>query len=115
MSAGRIDFFESRVENKQWTRRHNDVNDADILKAGSSHCHYHHYPRAYELLFPPTLFIIDRNVCHITMSNDTGRVVMNGERTRIQKRPGRKVRGCIQKFPYWPPGARTANGTALYH
>jgi hypothetical protein len=23
------------------------------------------------------------------------------------------VRGCIQKFPDWPPGARTANGTAL--
>jgi len=21
--------------------------------------------------------------------------------------------GCIQKFPDWPPGARTANGTAL--
>jgi len=25
------------------------------------------------------------------------------------------VRECIQKFPDWPPGARTANGTALYH
>jgi hypothetical protein len=23
------------------------------------------------------------------------------------------VRECIQKFPDWPPGARTANGTAL--
>jgi hypothetical protein len=23
------------------------------------------------------------------------------------------VRRCIQKFPDWPPGARTANGTAL--
>jgi hypothetical protein len=22
------------------------------------------------------------------------------------------VRGCIHKFPDWPPGARTANGTA---
>jgi hypothetical protein len=22
---------------------------------------------------------------------------------------------CIQKFPNWPPGARTANGTALCH
>jgi len=22
---------------------------------------------------------------------------------------------CIQKFQNWPPGARTANGTALYH
>jgi hypothetical protein len=22
---------------------------------------------------------------------------------------------CIQMFPHWPPGARTANGTALYH
>jgi hypothetical protein len=25
------------------------------------------------------------------------------------------IRGCIQKFPNWPPGARTANGTALCH
>jgi hypothetical protein len=25
------------------------------------------------------------------------------------------VRRCIQKFPDWPPGARTANGTALCH
>jgi hypothetical protein len=25
------------------------------------------------------------------------------------------VRGCIQKFPDWPPGARTANGKALCH
>jgi hypothetical protein len=25
------------------------------------------------------------------------------------------LRGCIQKFPDWPSGARTANGTALYH
>jgi hypothetical protein len=25
------------------------------------------------------------------------------------------IRGCIQKFPDWPPGARTANGTALCH
>jgi len=23
--------------------------------------------------------------------------------------------GCIQKFPDWPPGARTANGTVLCH
>jgi hypothetical protein len=23
--------------------------------------------------------------------------------------------GCIQKFLDWPPGARTANGTALCH
>jgi hypothetical protein len=26
-----------------------------------------------------------------------------------------RVQGCIQKFPDWPPGARTANGTALCH
>jgi hypothetical protein len=25
------------------------------------------------------------------------------------------VQGRIQKFPDWPPGARTANGTALCH
>jgi hypothetical protein len=25
------------------------------------------------------------------------------------------LRGCIQKFPDWPRGARTANGTALCH
>jgi hypothetical protein len=25
------------------------------------------------------------------------------------------IGGCIQKFPDWPPGARTANSTALCH
>jgi len=25
------------------------------------------------------------------------------------------IRGCIQTFPGWPPGARTANGTAPCH
>jgi len=25
------------------------------------------------------------------------------------------VGGCIQMFPDWPPGAKTENGTALYH
>jgi hypothetical protein len=25
------------------------------------------------------------------------------------------VQGCIQKFPDWPPGGRTANDTALCH
>jgi len=25
------------------------------------------------------------------------------------------IGGCIQKFPDWPPGARTANGTPLCH
>jgi len=26
-----------------------------------------------------------------------------------------KIQGCIHKFPYWPPVARTANGTHLCH
>jgi hypothetical protein len=26
-----------------------------------------------------------------------------------------RLRKCIQKFPDWPPGARTANGTVLCH
>jgi len=25
------------------------------------------------------------------------------------------LRGCIEKFPDWPPGTRTANGTDLCH
>jgi len=28
---------------------------------------------------------------------------------------GLEVRGCIQKFPDWPPEARTGNVTALCH
>jgi hypothetical protein len=26
-----------------------------------------------------------------------------------------ETRGCHQKFPDWPPGARTGNGKALCH
>jgi hypothetical protein len=29
--------------------------------------------------------------------------------------PSGSILGCIQKFPDWPPGARTANGIALCH
>jgi len=29
--------------------------------------------------------------------------------------PWKEVRGCIQKFPDWLPGARTENGTTLCH
>jgi hypothetical protein len=29
--------------------------------------------------------------------------------------PNYTLRECIQKFQDWPPGARTANGTALCH
>jgi len=36
------------------------------------------------------------------------------ESTEPHAKP-QSVRGCIQKFPDWPPGARTANGTALFH
>jgi hypothetical protein len=32
-----------------------------------------------------------------------------------QNRNDDDIRGCIQKFPDWPPGARTANDTALCH
>jgi len=27
----------------------------------------------------------------------------------------RNIRGCIQKFPDWPPGARTAHGAAYHY
>jgi hypothetical protein len=33
----------------------------------------------------------------------------------VDKKKKIHIRGCIQKFPDWPPGAKTANGTPLYH
>jgi hypothetical protein len=39
-------------------------------------------------------------------------IILNGY---IIKAEISDLRGCIQKFPDWPPGARTANGTALCH
>jgi hypothetical protein len=32
---------------------------------------------------------------------------------KSNKHTNTHIRGCIQKFPEWLPGARTANGTAL--
>jgi len=39
------------------------------------------------------------------------------ERRRSDRNRGKfsRIRGCIQKFPDWPPRAKTANGTALCH
>jgi hypothetical protein len=35
--------------------------------------------------------------------------------SEIHIKVNRSIGGCIQKFPDWSPGARTANGTALCH
>jgi len=40
---------------------------------------------------------------------------MEGRNTKVQTIPIWSIRVCIQKFPDWPPGARTANGTAPCH
>jgi hypothetical protein len=37
------------------------------------------------------------------------------ESTKTYKVLRLAIRGCIQKFPDWPPGASTANDTALFH
>jgi len=50
-----------------------------------------------------------------------GKIKSSGESETVNKDTvsGRRhsvaIRGCIQKFRDWPPGARTANGTALCH
>jgi hypothetical protein len=36
---------------------------------------------------------------------EDGKIIMNDE---TEMTVGGSVRGCIQKFPDWPPGARTA-------
>jgi hypothetical protein len=39
-----------------------------------------------------------------------------GRKMKINKNHVKEdIRGCMQKFPDWPPGARTANDTALCH
>jgi len=40
---------------------------------------------------------------------------MTNKEHHLQNPNKRGIWGCIQKFPNWPPGARTANGTALYN
>jgi len=50
----------------------------------------------------------------------TGRAIDTRKATAISARHRAAItitalRGCNQKFPDWPPGTKTANGTALYH
>jgi hypothetical protein len=47
--------------------------------------------------------------------HDVHGVNINTYKVGIEAMSLRVKRGCIQKFPDWPPGARTANGTALCH
>jgi hypothetical protein len=42
-------------------------------------------------------------------------IIQDKRRWMISLFDQRHVRRCIQKFPDWPPEARTANGTALCH
>jgi hypothetical protein len=56
------------------------------------------------VLQPPTISsLLDPNIIN-TMFSNTFSVCSS-----------LSIRGCIQKFPDWPPGFRTANGTALCH
>jgi hypothetical protein len=64
--------------------------------------------RVCELNEERVLFVTDSN------NNDDANVFHNGDFTKnivylVD------IRGCIQKLPGWPPGARTANGTSLFH
>jgi len=46
-----------------------------------------------------------------------GNITRKAFNRHCKKKKGTAVLGksCVQKFPDWPPGARTANGTALRH
>jgi hypothetical protein len=50
-----------------------------------------------------------------TTGNDYYLFPMNCYAINLLLEMHRHIRGCIQKFPDWPPGAKTANGTALCH
>jgi hypothetical protein len=50
--------------------------------------------------------------CHISEDHDMNLLEVNT--SSLESYPAH-IWGCIQKFPDWPPGARTANGTALCH
>jgi hypothetical protein len=53
--------------------------------------------------------------CHVTFSRIQFRTdALKAEAWQREQGVGH-VGGCVQKFPDWPPGARTANGTALCH
>jgi hypothetical protein len=52
----------------------------------------------------------------LQLPNITAVLLRTDQFSRIKFRLQESVaRGCIQKFPDWPPGARAANGTALCH
>jgi hypothetical protein len=70
------------------------------------------------LLSPMRLHgMVLRNRDNVTfhMKANMLRKIYGPKRTMEETREFSGVRGCIQKFPDWPPGARTANGTALCH
>jgi hypothetical protein len=79
--------------------------------------------------FPPD-WCVDSTVKPATPLSSTSFIIRNHPTIRryitdvVQKaslssprinQHGLLIRGCIEKFPNWPPGARTANGTALCH
>jgi hypothetical protein len=55
----------------------------------------------------------------VSGANSTGVKRPRRETNHLHLVPRLKLRGvirrCTQKFPDWPPGAITANGTALCH
>jgi len=60
--------------------------------------------QSYKYMFPLSIFLLFMHSYHCTCMKWLPRsdTVVN-------------IRVCIQTFPDWPPGARTANGTTLCH
>jgi hypothetical protein len=52
----------------------------------------------------------DKYEYNVRMTKQTAVVHSNKD-----KNAAKDIQGCIQKLPDWPPGARTASGTALCH
>jgi len=62
-------------------------------------------------------FGVSRGCFHITLKDITqlSDALRDKEAATVIIAVSVSISECIQKFPYWPPGARTANGTALCH
>jgi hypothetical protein len=66
----------------------------------------------FKFLFTFNTFLVNNYEAY---KYDTSILYSSGVHLKINKIPYMNIRGCIQKFPDQPAGARTANGTALCH
>jgi hypothetical protein len=94
-----------------WVQHHVEIGRTTYRNCSTMNCESHKFQIYSNFII---FCIIDK--IYLSVSYLTTPCKLGMDHGSFEENPCYEyIRGCNQKFPDWPPGARTANGTALCH